>query len=669
VRRAGRLTVVASLSFYIPYYVLGNRDIATYGLFSSVAMGFLAQIPGPARRRSRTLLRSLPIALVLVATGTLLAGDLWAAIAGVLAFGFVIAFGAAGGPSLAAIAPGLQLFFILACFPPYAPQTLPFRLIGVVLGMGLLAVAERVLWPERPPVSYERLLADASDDLADDLQRRAAGGSHKPPGRSGVPDWPVEAVWPPGVPAGARPGSAARHDRALRDAGRALSFAKARLRDLPDGALPPSATEPLRGAAGSAMAAAAALRGGPPPQTDGLRQTIAAVYRRERTEDLGRASITASCLAAAEGAWTLATAVRVAFDASAEPARTFSWLRFPYAGRGAVDLWRSRFAVHLTRRSVYFQGAVRVALALAAARLVAGTLNLSHGFWVLLAALTLLRGRAAETRKTLVPAAVGTVAGAAAVGLLLVVVGPRHDVYAAITPPVMAVAFAAGAIFGLGWGQALFTVLITLVFTQLAPAGLQIAEVRVLDVIVGAAVGVTAGLLAWPRGGSGELRRSSARLLLRSGDVVRDTARALVTTGAPPAGTAPPAGIARVHEAMELVEAAYGAYQVERRRDDAANWPAVLTAGDHAARGADILLDAREPGSLAPWRSVVIDWADRVGDACVTVATAVRDGHAAPPLSTVVGPPPDAQLVDVQAWLAGVTKELALITSRPSDGR
>lgn len=208
--------------------------------------------------------------------------------------------------------------------------------------------------------------------------------------------------------------------------------------------------------------------------------------------------------------------------------------------------------------------------------------------------------------------------------------------------------------------------LVTLVFTQLAPVGLEIAEVRVLDVIVGAAVGVTAGLLAWPRGGSGELRRSSAGLLLRSGDVVRETARALVTTGPRPAETGPPAAIARVPEAMELVEAAYGAYQAERRRDARANWPAVVTAGDHVTRGAEILLDTADPASLAPWRTVVIDWADRVGDAYETVATAVRDGHDPPPQSTVVGPPPDVLLVDVQAWLAGVTKELALVTSRPS---
>jgi Fusaric acid resistance protein-like len=661
VRRAARITIVASVAFYVPYYVLRNPDMATYGLFSAVAMGFLAQLPGPARRESVTVLRALPVALLLVTAGTLLAGNLWAAAAGVLVTGFVIAFAGAGGPGLAGVAAGLQLFFILACFPPYAAQTLGSRLIGVLAGMGLLAAGAWLLWPDRPRVSYRQVLANASDALAGELR---AGGA----GRSVQVEWPAEASWPPGVPPAARPTSASRRDRALKDAGRALSFTLARLRELPDGARPPpAAVEPLRRAAETATAAAKALRGGPPPPTDELRQALSVVRssQPQPPEDAERAVVTGRYLAAAEGVWSMATATRVALGAPVESGQPSP--RFPYANLGLVSLWWQRFAVHLTPRSVYFQGAVRIALALAAARLVAGTLELSHGFWVLLATLTLLRGRAATTGMTLGPAAVGTVAGAGVVGLLLVVVGPRPEVYAALTPPIMVVTFAAGTLFGLAWGQALFTVVVTLVFTQLAPSGVQIAEVRVIDVIVGALVGVTAGVLAWPRGATAELRRSAAGLLLSSADLVRETAHALMTPGAPP-GSDRSRSIFRVRQEVDLVEAAYGTDEAERRptarpRPD---WRAVITTGDHAARGAGILLDTRDPGSLAQW-PVVNEWAGTVGNACDAVATALRRGQDPSDRIPTVGPAPDAMIVDVQAWLAGVAEDLGHVGSAAPD--
>ncbi len=272
----------------------------------------------------------------------------------------------------------------------------------------------------------------------------------------------------------------------------------------------------------TAEATAVALRGGTPPDNEGLAGALSTAERDrdQRPARDGRDSrMSTSSLVTADGVWALANAVRVALGApieSGQGIRRLSVERFPYACASPVRLWWQRFAMHLTPRSVYFQGAVRVAVALAAARLVAGVLDLTHGFWVLLATLTLLRSRAVDTRIGLRPAVVGTLAGAAVVGVLLVAVGTLPDFYAAITPPVMVAAFAAGTLIGPAWGQALFTVMVTLVFTQLAPAGAQIVDARVVDVFVGAAIGVAAGVLAWPRGAGGELRRSAARVLPRA---------------------------------------------------------------------------------------------------------------------------------------------------------
>lgn len=664
IRRAGRVTIVASSVFSAFSYLIGDRDMATYGIFSAVAMGFLAQLPGPARRQSATLLRALPAAVLLVTAGTLLAGSVWAATVSVLVVGFAIAFARAGGPALTGIAAGLQLFFILACFPPYAPQTLGSRLIGVVAGMGLLAVAERTLWPDRGRMAYEPLLADACDALADELNARDPGTQSKHIRMPAAIDWPTEASWPPGLPPAARPSSPSRHDQALKDAGRYLSFALARLRGLPDGAPPsPAITTLLRSAAAAARSVAQALRAGRPPTTKRLGRAVWSTP--PVTDDPDQATVTARYLTVAQAVWGMAVAVRVALGAtidSGPSSRPERPERFPYAGADPVRLWWRRYAVHLTPRSIYFQGAVRIALALAAARLIAGTLELAHGFWVLLATLTLLRGRAAATGLTLGPAAAGTAAGAAAVAALLVVVGPRPDVYAAITPPIMVIAFAAGALFGLAWGQALFTVLVTLVFTQLEPTGVQIAEVRVLDVIVGALIGVTAGVLAWPRGASAEVRRSAARLMAAAGDEIHITVQS-VSAPSP----ASRAASATARAAGELMAAAYEAYEAERKGMDAAmvRWQGVITVADHVDRGAGFVLDRADLGSPAPWRPALAGWAEQLRDACWEVAAALHDGRPLPDLSTMVGPAPDARMADVHAWLDSVAMQLARVDAEP----
>ena len=149
-RRAARLTLVASAVFYACRYGAGNPVLATYALFGTVATGAFAQLPGSAHQRARILLTTLPVVWALIAAGTLLAGDTWTAAGGMLVVGFVVAFAGVGGPRLVGLASAFQLFYILASFPPYQPDTLPERLGGATLGIALLAVAEVVLGPTRP---------------------------------------------------------------------------------------------------------------------------------------------------------------------------------------------------------------------------------------------------------------------------------------------------------------------------------------------------------------------------------------------------------------------------------------------------------------------------------------------------------------------------------------
>ncbi|EST18986.1 FUSC family protein [Streptomyces roseochromogenus] len=103
---------------------------------------------------------------------------------------------------------------------------------------------------------------------------------------------------------------------------------------------------------------------------------------------------------------------------------------------------------------MFVQNAARIALALTAARLVAGADTLPHGFWATPAALTLTRTTMDETWHTIRPALAGTLAGALVTAGALSLAGPHTAVYAVVLPVWMLFAFTVGPVKGVGWAQA-----------------------------------------------------------------------------------------------------------------------------------------------------------------------------------------------------------------------
>lgn len=629
VRRAARLTVVASLVFYGCRYGLGDVTLATYALFGTVATGSFAQLPGTPAERARTLLAALPVAWSLVAVGTVLAVSTAAASAGMLVVGFAVAFAGVGGPRLVGLANALQLFYILACFPPYRPDSLPARLAGVTLGVVLVALAEVSLWPDPAPVGVpQRLaaaaggLADLADALADVLVGRP-GAAEEAGRRQARAAGLVDGVRMSRLPVTARPISAGRRDRAWRDAAAAVQEVLAvagTLTSRPDlrGSGDADVAGVLRRCAASLRRAAdvAVRRPGAVAVDEPERAT--ALPPSWRAAGPVRLRVDAAVRTLVDQVGTFATAVRIATGPRGRhgprpPGPGFD--PFWYAGRSAWSLYRQQFRAHLTPRSVYLEGAIRLAVALAAARVIAGVVNLQHGFWVLLATLSLMRASASDTRTTLRPALVGTLAGGAAGGLLLLV-SPERQAYAALLPLALVLAFGVGPLLGLGWAQALLTLLLIVVFAQLDPASWQLAGARVVDVAVGAVVGVLAGLLLWPRGSGGELRRNAGAYLVASGRSVERIVEAL-------AGTADPRGaVDAARRAEALATASLVQYHAERHdpRLSHVDWDAVLAAAHRASHGGQALLADRRPGALAPWPGPAAALAGR--------ATRVREGYA-----------------------------------------
>ncbi|GGU80859.1 hypothetical protein GCM10010275_14590 [Streptomyces litmocidini] len=650
-RRALRVTIAASTGFYVLLHGFDSAVGATYALFGAVAMAGLSHLPGSGRQRAVLLTGAVPVCWVLITLGTYLSVRTWSAVAGMLVVGFVLAFMAVGGPRFAGAATGLQLMYILPSFPPYDPGSMGERLAGATFGIALLAVAEAALLPEPTALPYRERAARAAEGAARCADRlrsapytlpeatlrtaralsaglrssrvpeaeRPAGAGVRPralahtglatrtllgrltalppPPSTGAP--PREAGAGPGADGGAATGGADAEDRA----GEAE----------PSGADPP---DPLRAVADVAEETAARLRGAMP---DGRAHARLRRTRRTLTaaDDAPPAVLrrNAALLELVDVALAMSTAADIAVRGRAAdaPAPGPFW----YARMRAPRLWWRRLSGHVGSRSVFFQNAVRISLALAAARLIAGIDTLPHGFWVLLATLTLTRTTVRETRRTERIALTGTLVGALVAAASLALVGTDIEVYAVALPPLMLVTFTLGPVKGAGWAQALFTVVVALVFAQLAPATWQLAEFRLLDVLTGSAIGAVFGLLAWPRGAHDELRRSVAALLRIAAEIVVATTAQIAAGGRRvPVVTAP--GHRSLQHALVMAESAYAQYQSEpkgpARPPAGQDWQAALIAGHHTLWGADRLLVPPDPVVAPPLGRGAAESVIRTGD-------------------------------------------------------
>ncbi|MFF8381295.1 FUSC family protein [Streptomyces sp. NPDC015661] len=731
-RGALRVTITAAAGFYVLLYGFDSAIAATYALFGAIAMAGLSRLPGSGRQRATLLLGVVPVCWVLITLGTYLSVRTWSAVVGMLVVGFALAFMAVGGPRCAGAATGLQLMYILPSFPPYDPGSLGERLAGATFGLVLLIIAEVTLLPEPAALPYRERVARAADGAARCADRLRSAPYTLPEDTLRAARALSTGLRSSHVPEAERPAGAGVRPRALAHTGLATRTLLGRLTVLPppprgavlpreagvgagaegsgdegagaerympmggaeegDGAEPytlkggaergagaepyPTAgsPDPLRAVGDVARETAARLRGGIP---DGRAHAHLWRVRQALTtaEDAPPAVLrrNAALLEVTDAALAMSTAADIAVRGRVADAPAPG--RFWYARMRAPQLWWRRLSGHVGGRSVFFQNAVRISLALAAARLIAGIDTLPHGFWVLLATLTLTRTTVRETRTTIRTALTGTLVGALIAAALLALVGTDIEVYAVALPPLMLVTFTLGPVKGVGWAQALFTVVVALVFAQLAPATWQLAEFRLLDVLAGSVIGAVFGLLAWPRGAHDELRRSVADLLRIAAEIVVATTGQIAAGGRRvPVATAP--GHRSLQHALIMAESAYAQYQSEPKgplpppvgRD----WQAALIAGHHTLWGADRLLVPPEPVVVPPLGRAAAESVVRAGDrvaAGMLLTSARMDptgdtvGTPAPlhaPTASADAPPgaPRGYYAAV-SWLASLTTDLA----------
>jgi uncharacterized membrane protein YccC len=704
IKRAARVTLAGCVAFYFSLYVLDDTQMATFAAFGCIALGALSEVRGEPRERTKTYGAALLAGIGLVSLGTVLAVNTWAAVAGMLVVGFAIAYASAGGPRVVGAANGLQLLYILPSFPPYAPESLGSRLIGLILGVGLLAIADRVLWPPPAPKPFRHRLAEAIRAVHDRLV--AVLNSDGDRQARAQPESAI-SLRLSSIPALERPTGPGRRDRAAMQAATILRGLEARVAALARLTLTQQSRatavheegRKLLGVSAHSIGESAEALDSPPgghAQTDSVSVEAAlAGYVRWREAAIGSANVDQDLpnrlrfavvveeLAVGTRDLALTARIMQGERVPEPPTRSIAeplW----YSTRSTPSLWFRRFRGHFTPRSVFFQNAVRLAVGLAAARLVAGMLDLSHGFWMLLATLTLMRTSVATTRATVVPAFLGTVAGGLVAALVLALAGADSAVYEVAFPFVMFFALAAGPIAGLAAGQALFTMLVALLFAQMAPVSWRLAEVRVLDVVLGGLLGAVVGLLVWPRGATGEMRRTAKATLDAAANDLESTVQSL-TRQVSSVERGDSAEVA-VHF-LTLADSTYAQYRSELRSSpDTVDWMGVLGLVHEVVRGGQALRRTHDTAEPLPWPGVTADLehlgagtADRlrrIGGLVSTKAstsptTATTDGSEESWISTSgarvmadrqTHPAAAVRVLDIWGWLAGVSFDSRRVT-------
>ncbi len=159
--------------------------------------------------------------------------------------------------------------------------------------------------------------------------------------------------------------------------------------------------------------------------------------------------------------------------------------------------WRE-LRVNLTAQSLAFRHAARLAVTAALAVLISGVSHAERGYWITITAVTILQPYlSASWRRALERVAGSVVGGQLAAGLALVVDSPVEIALLAFPLSVLTLAVR-------GVSYSLFILCLTPQFVLIAelsqPGGLDpaLAGLRVLDTVLGGALGLAASLLLWP---------------------------------------------------------------------------------------------------------------------------------------------------------------------------
>jgi uncharacterized membrane protein YccC len=555
VRRALRAAVVVPSAFAIGSQVIGNAQTATFSAFGAFALLLFVEFPGNRAARFAEFALLGITGVVLIVIGTFLAKPAWLAVVAMAVIGFVVLFAGVVSSVTAAAGRAALLTFILPVMLPGSTSDIPARLFGWAIAVGIAVPVALYIWPPQEQNQLRTRAAATCQALASMLALQqpltGAGDSRVAVTRT------VSELRAAFRASAARPVALSTGSRLLMRLVDELEWLTTTVinacADAPEDW--PEQGQRLRAACADALRSCAEVlaHGGAGPTAEGCAQLDLCISRltdarsavSAETLDELRGSARVGVVAPSEpgsisageferplyaahelGYIVELTAVTVSSIAAAD---SRSWLsrllgRRPsglaYGEAGAAE----RIAAgHLDWHSVWLQNSVRGAVGLAAAVLIARISGQQQGFWIVLAALSVLRSNALSTGATVLRAILGTVVGIVIGGLLIFAIGTDPTILWILLPFAVFVAAFAPEAISFAAGQAAFTVVVIILFNIIAPLGWRIGVVRIEDIALGCLASIAAGLLFWPRGAGAALGLALADAYRSGGDYLRDS--------------------------------------------------------------------------------------------------------------------------------------------------
>jgi uncharacterized membrane protein YccC len=586
--RAVRATLVVPGLFALSYEVIGDLQVATFAAFGGFATLVLASFGGRTRDK---LVAHIGLALagsVLLVIGTAINTSVVLATLVTVVVAFAVLFAGALGPNAASASTAALLAYVLPAASPGTMSMIPARLEGWWLASlaGTLAV---LLFSPKPPGAVLRKAAASTARALGEQLAAALRGDTAPAYReaSMTAKHQLMATF---TATPYRPTGLATSDQALDSLVGLLEWCTSvvcdslsEYRNLDQ--IDDVERQLLADTTASLLDIAALLEGAAAqPQLDCLERSLAGSVehlRQQRSDSEGYGD----AVHLSFHARTLAVAVHTAMaDALVTANRADSsivlgsrrrWYGSTLPDDTAASLRERRLpslsaaagvvSRHASLRSVWFLNSVRGSVALAAAVAVADLTGVQHGFWVVLGTLSVLRTNAASTGATALRALAGTAAGFVIGAALLLVIGTSTGVLWTVLPIAVLIASYAPGTLPFAAGQAAFTVVVSVLFNLLVPAGWQIGVVRVEDVALGCAVSIVVGVLFWPRGAGALVADDLADALRTGGAYLTDAANwALGLRAEPPTAGAAIATSVRLDDAMRGFLAEQGAKKVPK---------------------------------------------------------------------------------------------------------
>lgn len=525
---AARAAIVMPAVFAFADQVIGDAQTTIFAGFGSFAMLVLAEFTGPPLIRLAAYTALASVGAFLVVLGTLCSRNAWLAAGAMLVVGFVILYAGSLSGYIAAGGTAAIIAFVLPVTLPEPLSSIPARLEGWALAAGAAICAVMVLWPARPRRTLRSLAAQACLALADLADTMSAGDRATITSRTQAADEAVDAFRRSSLGTPHRPSGPTGPPAALAALVDELDW----LRSFLSPPVERPSLELCQEENCEALAATVAV----------LRASAATLEGRSDRPGLDRLDAAREAVARALPRRVMEVSPDEDLGSALEPSfriRVLSYSARQVAGyalqatgedppRGALQATEQLAVEHARARSVWFRNAIRGAVGLALAVFIAQQTGLQHAFWIVLGTLSVLRSNALATGSSIVSALVGTAVGIIIGAILIIAIGTHEAVLWAVLPVAVFIAAYASRAISFAAGQAGFTVFLFVLFNLIQPSGWEVGLIRIEDVAIGFAVSLGVGLLFWPRGASGLLRKSLASAYASSADYVVDSTRQLM---------------------------------------------------------------------------------------------------------------------------------------------